>query len=149
MYRSIKFYAALLGLLTAFSAAADEPIPNKDYFVGTWKLDAARPTLEVDLEKRNENLKDTPYKYLAGDDVKKTSETWIFGSDGSFQLKFDDDRAASDMTSKTTYTVEDNTLKIAKAGRAGKFYTYKVQSREGNKMVLKGGVEGYYFFSKQ
>ncbi|MGR8936067.1 MAG: hypothetical protein ACU837_17070 [Gammaproteobacteria bacterium] len=151
MTRTLKLtlYAVFLGLLVAFNVNGDEAIPNKAYFVGTWKLDAARPTLEVDLEKRNENLKDTPYKYLAGDDVKKTSETWIFSEDGTFELKFDDNRAASDMTSKTTFTVENDTLKIAKIGRPGKFYAYKVHSREGNKMILKGGVEGYYFFTKQ
>lgn len=149
MRKLSKFYTVLLGLIVVFSANADEAIPDKTYFVGTWKLDAARPTLEVDLEKRNENLKDTPYKYLAGDDEKKTSETWIFSEDGSFQLKFDDDRAASDMTSKTTYMVENDTLKIAKVGRPGKFYSYKVHSRDGGKMILKGGVEGYYFFTKQ
>jgi hypothetical protein len=149
MHKLIKFYTVLLGLFVVFSANAEESIPGKAYFVGTWKLDAARPTLEVNLDKRNEKLKDSPYKYLAGDDEKKTSETWIFSEDGTFQLKFDDDRASSDMTSKTTYIVEDDTLKISKVGRPGKFYIYKVHSREGNKMILKGGVEGYYFFSKQ
>jgi hypothetical protein len=149
MNKILKLYAILLGLFVVFSANADESVSDKAYFVGTWKLDAARPTLEVDLEKRNEKLKDSPYKYLAGDDEKKTSEIWIFSEDGTFQLKFDDDRAASDMTSSTTYVVEDNTLKIAKVGRPGKYYAYKVHSRAGNKMVLKGGVEGYYFFSKQ
>jgi hypothetical protein len=149
MHKLLKLYAMLLGALVFFSANADEAILDKTYFIGTWKLDAARPTLEVDLEKRNEKLKDSPYKYLAGEDEKKTSETWIFSRDGTLELKFDDDRASSDMTSRTTYSVEDDTLKIAKAGRPGKYYTYKVHSREGNKMILKGGVEGYYFFSKQ
>jgi hypothetical protein len=144
-----RLFAAILGTFLAFTTVAEEKIPDKSYFVGTWKLDAARPTLEVDLEKRNEKLKDSPYKYLAGEDEKKTQETWIFGDDGSFQLQFDDERAASGMTTKTTYRVENNTLKIAKLGRPGKFDSYKVYSREGNQMVLKGGVEGYYFFTKQ
>lgn len=145
----LKRYFLLFGIFAAFSVSAEEPITDKSYFVGAWKLEAARPTFEVALENRNEKLKDSPYKYLAGEDVKKTSETWIFGEDGSVQLKFDDDRAASEMTSKTTYQIENNTLKIAKVGRPGKFDSYKVYSRDGNKMVLKGGVEGFYFFSKQ
>ncbi len=147
MARSIKFYTILLGLCVAFGVNAEQTTLDKDFFVGTWKLYAARPNLEVDREKRNKKLEDTPFKYLAGDDEKKNNELWTFKADGTFELQFDDPRAASNMTSRTTYIVEGDTLKIAKIGRAGKYTSYKVHSKEGNKMILKSGV--YYFFTKQ
>ena len=147
MNRSLKFYMVLLALFVAFGANAEKMTFSKDDFVGSWKLYVARPSLEVNREERNKKLEDTPFKYLAGDDEKKNNEVWTFKSDGTFELLFDDPRASSNMTSRSSYIVEGDTLKIAKIGRVGKYSLYKVISMESNKMILKSGV--YYFFTKQ
>ena len=64
-------------------------------------------------------------------------------------LTADDPRASSTITSKSIYRVEGNMLKIARIGRSGKYLTYQVIEREGDKMTLKGGMEGYHYFRKK
>ena len=148
MNSSIRFYAVAFSLCVNFGVNAEEPpVLDKDSFVGSWKMSASRRHLEVNRDEKNKKLKETPFKYLAGNDEKKNNEVWVFKADGRFELIFDDPRAASGMTSKTTYRVEGDTLKIAKPGRPGKYSNYKVHSKDDKNMILKSGV--YYFFSKQ
>ena len=148
MNKFVKISISLIGLCVVLGVNAEQKLPDNIDITGTWKLQAARPTLEVNLDDRNKRLEETPFKYLAGEDKKKNSEVWVFKNNGDFELTFDDPRTSGSMTSKTTYIVEGDSLKIAKIGRAGKYYHYKILSKEGNKMTLKGGEEGYYFFSK-
>lgn len=149
MNKFLNLSILVIGLCAVFSVNAEQnPSGNID-ITGTWNLQAARPTLEVNRDDRNKRLEDTPFKYLAGEDKKKNSEVWVFKKSGHFELTYDDPRTSAPATSKTTYFVEGDTLKIAKLGRAGKYYIYKIFSKEGNKMTLKGGIEGYYFFTKK
>ena len=149
MKKFVKISIFLIGLCVVLGVNAEQKPPDNIDITGTWKLQAARPTLEVKKEEnRNKRLEETPYAYLAVEDKKKNSEVWVFKKNGNFELTFDDPRTKGTTTSKTTYTVEGDNLKIAKLGRPGKFYLYKIFSKEGNKMTLKGGLEGYYFFSK-
>jgi hypothetical protein len=149
MNQYVKGSIFLIGLCVALGVNAEQKSPADIDITGTWKLEAARPKLEVKIDDdRNKRLEDTPFKYLAGEDKKKSKEIWKFTSNGDFEITFDDPRASGSMTSKSTYIVEGDSLKIAIIGRTGKFDRYKVLSIEGNKMTLKGGMEGYYFFSK-
>lgn len=149
MTNIFKIIIFLIGLCVALGVNAEQkPTDNVD-ITGTWKLLASRPTLEVKInENKNKRLEDTPFKYLAGEDKKKSSEVWVFKDNGAFEITFDDPRAKGRATSKTTYTVEGDNLKIAILGRSGKFDRYKILSKEENTMTLKGGMEGYYFFRK-
>lgn len=145
----IKTSVLAFSLLVGSFAQAEETITDASYFVGTWKLIAARPKLDQDTQAGDKKLKDTPFSYLAEGSKKKINETWKFSGDGSFELTSDDHRASSTITTKSTFIVENNTLKIGKVGRPGKFYNYKVHQRDGNDMILKGGMEGFYIFKKQ
>jgi Lipocalin-like domain len=149
MNKFVNISTFLITICVAFGVNAEQKASDNIDITGTWKLEAARPTLEkVKQDNRNKRLEDTPYKYLAVEDNKKNSEVWVFKKSGDFELTFDDPRTKGKTTSKTTYSVEGDSLKIAKLGRPGKFYRYKIISREANKLTLKGGLEGYYFFSK-
>ncbi len=149
MSKFITLSAMLIGLFCQNYAFAKEPIPDASYFVGTWKLVTARPKLDMDNSSHDKNLKDTPFAYLAGNSNKQFDETWEFFPDGTFALSAVDHRASGTITTKSIYEVENDTLKIGKVGRPGKFYRYIVYKREGNDLILKGGLEGYYFFTKQ
>lgn len=149
MSKFIKISVLAIGMLFNTFAQAKEPIPDASYFVGSWKLVTARAKLDVDKSKHDENLKDTPFAYLAGKSSKSFNETWEFFPDGRFELTALDHRASGTMTTKSKYAVENDTLKIEKVGRPGKFYRYIVFKRDGDNLVLKGGIEGYYFFTKQ
>ena len=80
---------------------------------------------------------------------KETDEIWQFGAGGRFKLTATDPRASGVITSESTFNVENNTLKIALIGRAGKFYTFKLCVKDDVKMILFGGLEGFHFFSKK
>ncbi len=149
MNKFVKISILLFGLSAIFGVNAEQNSSGNIDITGTWNLQAARPTLEVNQENRNKRLKDTPFKYLAGEDNKKNSEVWLFKKNGAFELTYDDPRTSAPATSKTTYFVEGDSLKIAQLGRAGKYYIYKILNKEGNKMTLKGGIEGYYFFTRK
>lgn len=149
MNKFVKISILLIGFCAVFGVNAEQNSLGNIDITGTWILQAARPTLEVNRDDRNKKLEDTPFKYLAGEDKKKNKEVWVFKKSGYFELTFDDPRTSANMTSKTTYFVEGDNLKIAKIGRAGKYYIYKILSKEDDKMTLKGGVEGYYFFIKK
>ncbi len=159
MSNFIKFSALALTLLISPFAQAEEstidvstldaPTLDASTFVGTWKLITAGPKLKVEPKKSDERLKKTPYSYLTGSGNKKFNEIWKFGQDGVFELTAKDHRASGTITTKSTYIFEDNMLKIAKVGRPGKFFTYKIHQKEGDDMILRGGMEGYYTFKKQ
>ena len=148
MNKFVKISLFLIGLSVVLGVSAEQKSTDNVDITGTWTLQATRPKLEVNQDDRNKRLEETPFKYLAGEDKKKSSEVWVFKNNGDFELTFDDPRTSGTVTSKSTYSVEGDSLKIAKIGRAGKYYHYKILSKEDNKMTLKGGVEGYYFFSK-
>ncbi len=142
-----KCFITLLGFCLTLGVSAETAVFDEDALIGSWKMYATRPSLEVDNEDRNKELEDSPFKYLAGNDEKKNNETWTFKKDGSFELLFDDPRAASRMTSKTRFVVEGNTLKIEKLGRPGKYSRYTLHSQNDKEMILKSGV--YFFYTKQ
>ncbi len=130
----IKYFAFLIGLFWLGIVAAaprkcNLEIANEAVFVGTWVLESTRPTM------------------INGS--KQTHELWQFGADGGFKLTARDPRASDTITSTTSFVVEDNTLKIARIGRPGKFYSYELCAKEDNKITLFGGIEGFHFFSKQ
>lgn len=136
----IKYFVLLIGLFGVGIVAATPPddapgnecvlgIANEAFFVGGWILESTRPTRTSGR--------------------KNTHEIWQFGADGGFKLTARDPRASDTITSKTSYAVENNTLKIARIGRPGKSYSYELCAEEDNKIILFGGIEGYHFFSKQ
>lgn len=149
MSNLIKISTLAFSLLISSLAQAEETITDPSYFVGTWKLITAGPKLVVETKKSDVRLKETPYDYLLGSGNKSFDETWVFGPDGKFTLTAKDHRASGMITSTSTYIIENNMLKIAKIGRPGKYFTYKVHKREGDELIIRGGMEGYYTFKKQ
>ncbi|MGR9073950.1 MAG: hypothetical protein ACU833_12880 [Gammaproteobacteria bacterium] len=130
----IMVWGALFLSSAAFSTLAEVRLNDKSELVGVWQVVATTPYL--DHEK------------------KETDETWEFKNNGQFELSAIDYRLNSTkMTTTTTYVVENGQLKIEKPGgqpgQKKKYYYYKVHEKEGNNMVLKGGMEGYYFLIKK
>jgi len=99
--------------------------------VGTWIVYATAPALEMGR--------------------KQTQEIWEFTPDGTYRLTATDSRidATFAMSTESKYLIEQNTIKIEKPGRPGKYYLYKVHEQKGNEMVLQGGLEGFYFMRKK
>lgn len=127
---SIRVLVSVL-LSAAFTASAwaDVPLKDKSEIVGKWLLDSVsaginKPKIE---EKRN----------------------WEFRADGTAvtsgynrHLKMDDSR-------EFKYEIVDGKIKADDPGRPGKTVEYSVYEKSGDSMILKGGIEGFYFFQKK
>ena len=59
-----------------------------------------------------------------------------------------DHRAKGELHTKSKFKIEDGLLKIANPGRPGRFFSYQVYEKDASSMILKGGLEGYYFLEK-
>ena len=104
LMRYLFILTALLGVVNSALAnprqcKIDLEINDHAVFVGVWLLESTRPSM------------------INGS--KETDEIWQFGADGTFKLTATDPRASGVITSASTYTVENNTLKIALIGRGG------------------------------
>ncbi len=125
----LKIGVVLVFLLAAGNVLAAVEIKDKSEIVGTWVVEATAPSL-----KREK---------------KPADQTWEFRADGTVTIVSRPRWANSDIKQTTTYTIENNMIKIARPGRPGKFDRYKIHEKQGNEMVLKGGMEGYYFMVKK
>jgi hypothetical protein len=119
---------ALSMLIFAGGVAAAEKISSKSDIVGSWSVTGTAPA--IDEPKRN------------------STEKWEFKEDGSYTLTSIEHRVNGKVESHSKYEVDNNTIKIERPGRPGKFVIYKVYEKKGPEMILKGGLEGFYFLRK-
>ena len=114
-------------MLVVFNANAEVKIENTADIAGVWEVENTAPAM---------------------DKPKRTShEVWTFNQDGTFKNSAKDHR--NNIETKSTYLIENGIIKIAKPGRPGKYFKYQVYEKEGSRMILKGGMEGFYFLVKQ
>jgi len=126
--------ASALGLLLlagAFSASvcADVALKDNTEIVGKWLLESVAPGLnKPKIEEQR---------------------TWEFRANGvavtsgyNRHLKQDDSR-------EFKYEIVDGKIKAEDPGRPGKTVEYAVYEKTGDAMILKGGIEGFYFFKKK
>lgn len=118
-------------LAGAFSAAvwADVALKDNTEILGKWLLESVAPGL--DKPKIEEH------------------RTWEFRADGvavtsgyNRHLKQDDSR-------EFKYEIVGGKIKAEDPGRPGKTVEYSVYERTGDALILKGGIEGFYFFKKK
>lgn len=123
-------WAALL-LAGSFGASAwaDMPLKDKAEIVGKWTLEAVAPG--VGKPKIEEN------------------RTWEFRADGVVVTSGFNRHLKQDDTRNFKYEVVDGKIKAEDPGRPGRTVEYSVYEKTGDTMVLKGGIEGLYFFKKK
>lgn len=120
---------ALAMLFFAGVAAAAGKINGKSDIVGKWVVEGTAPAI--------------------GEPKRKSTEEWEFNAEGEFTLVSVEHRVNGRVESHSKYEVDGDTIKIERPGRPGKFYTYEVHDKSGLEMVLKGGLEGFYFLRKK
>jgi hypothetical protein len=126
MKKIINFAVVIFSILAAFNAYAEIKINDNSEIVGVWAVEETAPAL--DKPKR------------------KAHEIWTFKSDGTFKNSAKDPRNNIETTSK--YLIENGIIKIEKPGRPGKYFRYQVYEKDVASMILKGGMEGFYFLVK-
>lgn len=124
-----KLSLALSILFFVGGAAAEGKIKDKSDIVGVWEVTGTAPALN--------------------EPKRSSTEEWKFEQDGSFTLTSVEHRVNGRVESHSQYTVDDGTIKIDRPGRPGKYITYEVHDKSASEMVLKGGLEGFYFLKKK
>ena len=122
-------FGAVLSL-GAFSelAWADVALKDNTEILGKWTLESVAPGLAKPKIEEN--------------------RLWEFRSDGVVVTSGYNRHFKRDDTQQFKYSVVDGKIKAEDPGRPGKTLDYAVHEKSGNSMILKGGMEGFYFFKK-
>lgn len=118
-------------VLTVATAPVSAAVPLKDRseIQGQWLLEAVAPGLEKTKIPEN--------------------RTWDFRGDGTLVTSGFNRHFGGDDTQQFKYDVVDGIIKADNPGRPGKTLDYKVYEKSGDRMILQGGLEGFYFFRKK
>jgi len=129
--KDLPFRIIFLLFITAFWASSHAEIALKDAseLIGTWELNHTSPKI---------NGKKRP-----------SSQEWEFRSDGTLVSIASDKRAKGKFTVSVPYEITDGKIVTGVAGRPGKKVSYILIEKKGNEMILKGGPDGFLFFTKQ
>ncbi len=119
----------LLSGLFGNAVWADIALKDNKEIVGSWTLVSVAPG--VDKPKIDEN------------------RIWEFRADGVVVTSGFNRHFKTDDTREFKYFVADGKLKLEEPGRPGKTSDYAVYEKTGDSMILKGGMEGFYFFKKK
>ena len=110
-------------------ARADVALKNVSEIAGTWKLDSVAAGL--DKPKIDEN------------------RLWEFRGDGIIVTSGYNRHFKTNDRHEWSFKIENGKIVADDPGRPGKTIDYSVYKMEGNELILKGGLEGFYFFKKQ
>ncbi len=122
--------AFLSGAICAsFSAWADVPLKDNKEILGQWVLESVAPSLNKPKIQEN--------------------RTWEFRADGVVVTSGYNRHFGRDDTQQFKYSIVDGKIKAEDPGRPGKHLEYTVYEKAGDSLILKGGIEGFYFFKKK
>ncbi len=128
-----RFFGAIGAVLLSGALSnmvwADVPLKDSAEIQGQWLLEAVAPG--IDKPKIPEN------------------RTWDFRSDGTVVTSGFNRHFGGEDTQTFKYEVSDGKIKADNPGRPGKTLDYKVYEKSGDRMILQGGLEGFYFFRKK
>jgi hypothetical protein len=110
-------------------ASAELVLKDKSEITGTWKLESVAAGL--DKPKIEEN------------------RIWEFRQDGVIITSGFNRHFKTNDRHEWTFNVVNGKIVADDPGRPGRTIDYAVYKMEGNELILKGGLEGFYFFKKQ
>jgi hypothetical protein len=118
-------------LMAGFAAVAGAEIALKDFgdIAGTWKLESVAAGLDKPQIPEN--------------------RTWEFRTDGKIITSGYNRHFKTEDRHEWSYQILNGKIVADDPGRPGKTIDYAVYKKEGNELILKGGLEGFYFFKKQ
>ena len=77
------------------------------------------------------------------------NRTWEFRPDGIIVTSGYNRHFKTDDRHEWSYKIVNGKIVADDPGRPGRTIDYSVYKMEGNELILKGGLEGFYFFKKQ
>jgi len=119
----------LLSWAFSGTALADIPLQDNKEILGKWLLESVSPG--INKPKIDEQ------------------RTWEFRADGVIVTSGYNRHLKTDDSREFKYAITDGKIKAEDPGRPGKTVDYAVYEKTGDSMILKGGLEGFYFFKKK
>ncbi len=120
--------AALIGL-ASFAVQAEIPLKDGSEIAGTWKLVSVAASLTKPKIEEN--------------------RIWEFRTDGTIITSGYNRHFKTEDRHEWKYKIVDGKISADDPGRPGKTIDYAVYELKGDELILKGGIEGFYFFKKQ
>jgi len=121
--------AAAMFLSLGDTAWADIALKDSGEIAGTWRLVSVAPGLKKPKIEEN--------------------RTWEIRADGVIVTSGYNRHFKTNDHLEWTYKIVNGKISADDPGRPGKTIDYSVYKLEGNELILKGGIEGFYFFTKQ
>lgn len=128
-FRKVSVLLGLLCFLAVNVATADVLLKDTSELIGTWKLEFV--ALGLNKPKIEEN------------------RIWEFRPDGTVVTQGHNRHFNIKDHYEWKYRIIDGKIAADDPGRPGKTIDYSVYKKEGNELILRGGIEGFYFFKKQ
>jgi hypothetical protein len=123
------FGALFLASVFGTAAWAEVALKDNKEILGSWLLVSVAPGFEKPKIEEN--------------------RTWDFRADGVVVTSGYNRHFKTDDTREFKYIVADGKIKLEEPGRPGKTSDYAVYEKNADSMILKGGMEGFYFFKKK
>lgn len=120
---------APIALLACSSVWADIALQDASQILGAWTLESVAPGL--DKPKIPEN------------------RIWEFKPDGTIHTSGYNRHIKSNDEYTLSYRIENGRILVEIPGRVGKYIDYSVYEMTDSGMILKGGIEGFYFFTRK
>lgn len=131
MRNSVK--NALLGMLcmagSVSLAWAEVELKDVSEIAGTWKLESVAAALNKPKIEEN--------------------RIWEFRTDGLIVTSGYNRHFKTNDRHEWKFNLVNGKIVADDPGRPGRTIDYSVYKMEGNELILKGGLEGFYFFKKQ
>lgn len=120
---------ALVSFFFANAQCVEVSPTDVSELIGKWKLESVSPGLNK--------------AKIAEDRI------WDFRSDGIIVTSGFNRILKNNDRYEWKYTLADGKIIAEDPGRPGKPIDYVIYEKTGSTMILKGGIEGFYFFTKQ
>jgi hypothetical protein len=131
MNKNINYHLFGLCLVLGFfsSAWADLTLTDNSTLIGHWKLESVAASLTKPKTEENRD--------------------WEFRADGVIVTSGYNRHFKTEDRHEWKYHIQEGKIVADDPGRPGRTIDYSVYKMEGNELILKGGLEGFYFFKKQ
>ena len=128
-FSTLAGIALLAGLSAAGAATAEVYLKDASEIVGSWRLETVSSSLKGPRIEEN--------------------RTWEFRADGVIVTSGYNRHLKTNDMHEWKYRIVNGKIAADDTGRPGKTIDYAVQEKTADSMILKGGIEGFYFFTKR
>ena len=128
-YKLRLFLFLSICLLPLHGYAETIKLKDKSEIVGTWILEAVAPSIKKTRIKEN--------------------RVWEFRDDGIIAITGYNRKMGANSSQNVQYQIKNGNILTPQVGRPGKYLTYRVYEKSDTQMILKGGIEGFYFFKRK